>query len=145
MPTPEERLAEMGLTLPAPITLPPTLHLPFTFVNVRGNRAMISGHPRQSAEGSIDGPYGQLGAEMTTDQGYDAAKEIGLSVLSNLKAQISELSRVAGWTRVFGMVNPSTANIDERFKGLREMIQRSAERNRRDSPPVKESASKEAG
>ena len=105
MATPEDRLAEMGLSLPKPIELPPGLHLPFTFINIHGNRALISGHPRQSAQGAIDGPYGQLGADLTTDQGYAAAREIGLSILSNLKAQIGELSRVAGWTRVFGMVN----------------------------------------
>ncbi len=105
MPTPEDRLAELGLTLPKPIELPPGLHLPFTFVNIRGNRALISGHPRQSDAGAIDGPFGQLGAELTTDQGHEAARGIGLSILANLKAQIGELSRVAGWVRVFGMVN----------------------------------------
>jgi enamine deaminase RidA (YjgF/YER057c/UK114 family) len=66
---------------------------------------MISGHPKHSAEGAIAGPYGQLGKELDTQAGYRAAREIGLSVLSNLKAEIGELSRVAGWTRVFGMVN----------------------------------------
>ena len=105
MATPEERLTEMGLSLPAPVTIPPGLHIPFSFINVRGNRAMISGHPRSSPEGAIDGPFGQLGADLTTDQGYAASREIGLSILANLKAEIGELSRVAGWVRVFGMVN----------------------------------------
>ena len=105
MPTPEERLTELGLTLSQPISLPPGLHLPFSFINVRGNRALISGHPRQSSEGSIDGPYGQLGSELTTEQGYQAARGIGLSILANLKAEIGDLSRIAGWARVFGMVN----------------------------------------
>ena len=105
MPTPEERIGGLGLALPKPIALPPGLHLPFSFINVQGNRALISGHPRQSVEGAIDGPYGQLGAELTTEQGYAAAREIGLSILANLKAEIGDLSRVAGWTRVFGMVN----------------------------------------
>ena len=103
--TPEDRLAELGLTLPAPVVVPPGLHLPFSFINLRGDRALISGHPRHSAEGAIDGPFGQLGADMTTEQGYAAAREVGLSVLANLKAEIGALSRVAGWTRVFGMVN----------------------------------------
>ncbi len=53
--TPEEKLAELGLELPAPIKLPPTLHLPFSFVNVRGDRALISGHPKQQPDGSIAG------------------------------------------------------------------------------------------
>ncbi len=105
MPTPEEKLSELGLTLPAPLTLPPELHLPFTFVNVRGDRAFISGHPKQTAEGAIGGPFGQVGTELTTEEAQLAARDIGLSVLANLKAEIGELSRVSGWLRVFGMVN----------------------------------------
>ena len=95
----------MGITLPAPIKLPPDLHLPFTFINVRGRRACISGHPKQSPEGTIDGPFGQVGTDLTTEQAQIAARDIGLSMLANLKAEIGELSRVAGWLRVFGMVN----------------------------------------
>lgn len=97
MPTPEARLAELGLTLPAPIKLPPTIKLPFTFVNVRGDRAT----------GEIGGPFGKVGVELSTEDTQLAAREIGLSVLANLKAEIGELSRVAGWLRVFGMVNSS--------------------------------------
>lgn len=105
MPTPEERLEEMGLALPAPVVLPPTLTLPFAFINVRGERVMISGHPKHGADGALAGPYGKVGAELTTEEGYAAARDIALSVLSNLKAEVGELSRVAGWSRVFGMVN----------------------------------------
>ena len=104
MPTPEERLAELGLTLPPPVSLPEGLHLPFSFVNVRGDRALISGHPKQGADGGIAGPFGRLGADMTTEQGYEEARAVGLSILANLRAEIGELSRVAGWVRVFGMV-----------------------------------------
>jgi enamine deaminase RidA (YjgF/YER057c/UK114 family) len=103
--TPEERLAELGLVLPAPVVVPDGLHLPFSFINLRGGRALISGHPKQDAEGRIAGPYGQLGRDLTTGQGAAAAHDIALSVLANLKAEIGELSRVNGWVRVFGMVN----------------------------------------
>jgi enamine deaminase RidA (YjgF/YER057c/UK114 family) len=113
MPTPEERLAALGLTLPAPVRVPPGLHLPFTFVNVRGARVLISGHPAQDAKGGIAGPYGKLGEALTTEEGYAAAGEIALSVLANLKAEIGELSRVAGWTRVFGMVNSAPGFSDQ--------------------------------
>ena len=112
MKTPEERLNELGFSLPPPIILPEGLHLPFSFVNIRGNRAFISGHPRQSIEGAIDGPYGKLGRDLTMDQGKAASREIALSVLSNLKKKIGELSRVTGWCRVFGIVN-STQGFDE--------------------------------
>ncbi len=105
MTTPETRLAELGLSLPQPTTLPPNLKLPFSFINIRGNRALISGHPKSAPDGSIAGPYGQVGKDLSTDEAYAEAREVGLSILANLKAEIGELSRIAGWVRVFGMVN----------------------------------------
>ncbi|MGX9352943.1 RidA family protein [Shimia sp. W99] len=101
----EKRMQALGLTLPAATRLPEGLHLPFSLVNARGNRVLISGHPKSNADGKIGGPFGQLGAELTTQEGYDAAREIALSVLANVKAEIGDLSRITGWTRVFGMVN----------------------------------------
>ena len=104
MTTPEDRISQLGLTLPQPTTLPDGLHLPFVFVNIRGQRAMFSGHPKSAPDGSIGGPFGVVGTDLTTQQGYNEAREVGLSVLANLKAEIGELSRIAGWVRVFGMV-----------------------------------------
>ena len=106
MTTPEQKIQALGLTLPAPVKIPPGLHLPFTFVNVRGNRALISGHPKHGDDGNISGPYGQVGHDLTLQEAQSAARDIGLSVLSNLKAEIGELSRITGWLRVFGMVIP---------------------------------------
>lgn len=104
MTTPEERLAELGLELPPPTQIPPGLHLPFSLINVRGDRALFSGHPKHDMAGKIAGPFGIVGADFATDAAYDEARQIGLCVLANLKAEIGELSRIAGWTRVFGMV-----------------------------------------
>ncbi len=112
MTTPEDRIAEMGLTLPPPVTLPLSLRLPFAFVNVRGDRAIISGHPKHDADGAIAGPYGKVGVDLSVEDAQLAARDIGLSVLANLKAEIGELSRVAGWLRVFGMVN-SAPDFDQ--------------------------------
>lgn len=104
MTTPEEKLRALGLELPGPVKVAAGLHLPFAFVNVRGDRAIFSGHPRQGPDGAITGPYGVLGSDLTTAEGYSAAQEVALSVLANLKTEIGELSRVTGWVRVFGMV-----------------------------------------
>lgn len=112
IPTPEERLEALGLTLPAPPNLPEGLHLPFAFVNVRGDRAFISGHAKQDAEGRIAGPYGQVGDMLSTAEAQLAARDVALAVLCNLRHEIGSLSRVAGWLRVFGMVN-SAPGYDE--------------------------------
>ena len=63
-------------------------------------------------DGSISGPFGVVGADMTTEQGYAEAREVALTVLANLKAEIGELSRIVGWVRVFGMV-ASAPNYSE--------------------------------
>lgn len=104
MPTPESKLEKLGLKLPQPTKLPVGLHIPFQLVNIRGNRALFSGHPKSAMDGSIAGPFGVLGADMTTEQGYTEARDVALSVFANLKAEIGELSRISGWVRVFGMV-----------------------------------------
>ena len=104
MPTPESRLQELGLKMPQPTKLPEGLHIPFEFVNIRGNRALFSGHPKSAMDGTLSGPFGVVGSDMTTDQAYTEAREVALTVLANLKAEIGELSRIAGWVRVFGMV-----------------------------------------
>lgn len=110
---PEDRLAALGLRLPAPIAVPEGLHLPFTFINVRGRRVLISGHPEQTAVGGIAGPFGQVGGDLTTAEAAKAAERIALSVLANLKAELGELSRVAGWVRVFGMVNSAPGYAEQ--------------------------------
>lgn len=109
----ERRLAELGHALPAPVRLPEGLTLPFSFINIRGDRALISGHPAQAPDGSIAGPYGQLGDTLSTEEGYAAARDIALSVLANLKAEIGDLDRVAGWVRVFGMVNSAPGYTEQ--------------------------------
>ena len=124
MTTPEQKLKEMGFELPAPVKLPPELTLPFSFVNVRGDRAFISGHPAQNKDGSIAGPYGKVGSDLTTDEARVVARDIGLSILAYLKAEIGELSRVAGWLRVFGMVNsaPDYSEQHLAINGISDLI-----------------------
>lgn len=111
--TPEDKLKGMGLTLPPPTKIPSGLHLPFSLVNLRGDRLLISGHPKNAMDGSIDGPYGIVGKDFTTKEAYNEARQVALSVLANIKAEIGELSRVAGWCRVFGMVNSAPGYTDQ--------------------------------
>jgi enamine deaminase RidA (YjgF/YER057c/UK114 family) len=101
----EARLAELDLVLPPPIVVPPGVRLPFAFVRIAGNRAYVSGHAPQSADGSIAQPRGKVGADVTVEQGYAAARGVALSVLGNLQRALGDLDRVSAWLRVFGMVN----------------------------------------
>lgn len=101
----EARLAAMGLVLPPPVKVPPDVVLPFRFVRVSGRRALISGHGPQAHDGTITAPFGKVGRELTPEQGYAAARLVGLSMLGSLQRALGDLDRIAAWTRVFGMVN----------------------------------------
>ena|SRR5437763_2435565 len=100
----ESRLAKLGLTLPGPIITPPGVRLPFSFVRVRGHRALVSGHGPQNPDGSLAGPLGKLGRELGVEEGYRAARLTALAVLASLKRELGDLDRVRAWLRVFGMV-----------------------------------------
>ena len=101
----EDRLSALGLVLPPPMQPPPGIHLPFQFVRLVGNRALVSGHGPLGADGSLARPLGKLGRELTIEQGYRAARLTALAILGSLKRALGDLDRIAAWGRVFGMVN----------------------------------------
>ncbi|HEY4038713.1 MAG TPA: RidA family protein [Burkholderiaceae bacterium] len=101
----ESRLDDLGLVLPAPLLLPPGVTLPFPWVRVHGNRAFISGHGPQNADGSLATPLGKVGAEVSLEQAQVAARLVGLSMLASLKRELGDLDRVTAWLKVLGMVN----------------------------------------
>lgn len=101
----EAKLASLGLILPPPMVPPSGVVLPFRFVRIVGNRALISGHGPQSPDGSIATPLGKLGRDLTVEQGYAAARLTALSILGSLKRALGDLDRIVNWGRVFGMVN----------------------------------------
>jgi enamine deaminase RidA (YjgF/YER057c/UK114 family) len=101
----ESRLEALGLVLPPPIKAPPGIHLPFAFVRVRGNRAYIAGHAPQNPDGTIAGPLGKVEADVSVEEGYQAARLTALAILGSLKRELGDLDRVTAWLRVFGMVN----------------------------------------
>ena len=103
----EDRLRALGLALPPPMQPPAGVKLPFESVRIRGHRALISGHGPQNPDGSFAMPLGKLGAEVTLEQGYVAAKLTALSILGSLKRALGDLDRVTAWPRLFGMVNSS--------------------------------------
>jgi enamine deaminase RidA (YjgF/YER057c/UK114 family) len=101
----DARLTALGLALPRPLQLPPGVVLPFPWVRVVGTRALISGHGPTNADGSLAAPRGKVGTDVSPEQAYAAARLTGLAILGSLQRELGDLDRIAGWTRVFGMVN----------------------------------------
>src|SRR5439155_26994844 len=83
------------------------VRLPFDVVRVHGNRRFVAGHGPQNPDGSIARLLGKIDAEVSIDDGYQAARLTALSMLGSLKRELGDLDRVTAWLRVFGMVNSS--------------------------------------
>jgi enamine deaminase RidA (YjgF/YER057c/UK114 family) len=97
-----DRLAELGLELPAPTAAPAGVRLPFELVRVHGGLAYVSGH------GPLDGDRvlvtGSVGADVSVEQAYEAARATGLSMLASLQHELGDLDRVRAWIKVLGFV-----------------------------------------
>lgn len=120
----EARLSALGLVLPATAPAPPDVRLPFAFVRVRGNRAFISGHGPQLLDGGLAPPFGKVGAEVSPEAAYQAARLTALSMLASLKRELGDLDRVAAWLRIFGMVNaaPGFTQLPQVINGCSDLI-----------------------
>ena len=101
----ESRLEELGLVLPPPLKLPPEVKLTFPWVRVHGNRAYVSGHGPQNSDGSLAGPFGQVGSDVSLAEATAAARLIALAMIASLKRELGELDRISAWLRIFGMVS----------------------------------------
>ena len=83
----------------------PNLEMQFSWIRVSGNRVFISGHIALNADGSISEVTGKVGGAVTVEQGYEAARQTGLAILSSLKQELGTLNNITAWLRVFGMVS----------------------------------------
>lgn len=78
-----------------------------------GNLLFLAGHGPTKADGT--NIQGKVGKDLTTEQGIDAARVTGISILSTLKAELGDLNRVKRVVKVLGMVN-CTENFTDQPK-----------------------------
>jgi enamine deaminase RidA (YjgF/YER057c/UK114 family) len=99
----DEKLGELGLGLPRVFAPPPGVEFKFDLVRVSGGYAYVSGH------GPLDGSTvltrGKVGADVSPEQAYDAARQTALSVLASLRQELGDLDRVQRWVKLLGLVN----------------------------------------
>lgn len=120
----EQRLLDLGLMLPAAMQLPPGVRLPFAAVRVHGKRAIISGHGPLKSDGTLAGPFGKVGGEVSIDDAYTSARLTTLAMLADLRTALGSLDRVSAWLRVFGMVNaaPGFTDMPRVINGASDLI-----------------------
>lgn len=95
----EARLKELNLELP-PAPKPGGVYKP---VVRDGNKLYVSGHGPINTDGSMI--TGRVGVDLDEEQGKAAARQVGLTILATLKANLGSLDRVARTIKTLGMVN----------------------------------------
>jgi enamine deaminase RidA (YjgF/YER057c/UK114 family) len=97
--THENRFSALQLELPkAP--KPVAVYKPLIVVQ---GLAYVSGHGPVRLDGSLI--QGRVGADLTLEEGYAAARQVGLAILATLRDQLGSLDRVRRIVKLLGMVN----------------------------------------
>ena len=100
-----DKLQDLGITLP-PVATPAAAYVPFVRT---GNLVFVSGHiARKDGKAWV----GQLGKNMSTDEGKHAARAIAIDLLGTLHAAIGDLNKVKRIVKVMSLVN-STGDYTE--------------------------------
>lgn len=102
----EERLRELGLELPPPVT-PIGNYVPAVRT---GNLVFLSGHGPVGKDRVITG---KLGKDLTLEEGYEAARIVAIGLLSSLKDLIGTLDKVRRIVKLLGMVNCDPAFMEQ--------------------------------
>lgn len=92
----EQTIKDKGIELPAPVK-PVATYVRYVKT---GNLLFVSGTGPAN-----DQPAGKLGAELTIEQGYAAARSVGLQILATVKDAVGSLDKVSRVVKVLGMVN----------------------------------------
>jgi enamine deaminase RidA (YjgF/YER057c/UK114 family) len=103
----DKKLKELGIELYAP-TKPMANYVKAVRT---GNLLFLAGHGPTKADGS--NITGKVGADLTTEQGYEAAKQTAISILSTLKGELGDLNKVKRVVKVLGMVNCTDTFTDQ--------------------------------
>lgn len=95
----EEKIKEMGLVLPP---APPLGGIYYPVV-ITGNYLYVSGQGPVQSNGELI--KGKVGRDLTMEEGQLAARQVGLTMLSTIKAQIGDLGKIKRLIKTLGMVN----------------------------------------
>ncbi len=99
MPTAEQRLSELHITLPTP-PKPVAKYKPTVLV---GNLLFVSGHGPAKGDPAL--MAGKLGDKLTIEQGKESARLVGINILATVKNALGSLDRVKRLVKTLGMVN----------------------------------------
>ncbi|MEI2745931.1 MAG: RidA family protein [Ottowia sp.] len=105
MSHPADQLKALGISLP-PVSTPAAAYVPYART---GNLLFLSGHiARQDGKPWV----GQLGKNLSTEQGQQAARAVAIDLMGTLQAALGDLGKVRRIVKVMSLVN-STSDFTE--------------------------------
>ncbi len=91
--SPDELFLALGNEIPPPVAVPPNLS--FTPIRLSHGVAWLAGHGPNRVKQPPEFDYvGKVGAQLTAEEGYAAARLVGLNLLVTLRAALGSLNRV---------------------------------------------------
>ncbi len=117
MPTPESRLAALGITLPEPMAAVAN-YVPFV---ISGNHLYISGQISAGQDGLV---LGRLGENMDVAAGQAAARLCAINLIAQCKSALGELNRIKRVVKLGGFVNahPDFTDIPQVINGCSDIM-----------------------
>ncbi|MCU4762948.1 RidA family protein [Bacillus cereus] len=100
--TPEDKLSELEITLPA---IRPAVGNYVSCVRV-GNLLFTAGQ-------GVDEYHGKLGKDISVDEGYKAARQSMLNLLSVVRNELGDLNKVKRIVKILGFVNSTEDFINQ--------------------------------
>ncbi len=101
--TPEERLAELGLTIP-PVAAPVAAYVPAvrtgSYVYTAGQLPLRDGELIHT---------GKVGAGVSPEEGYECARQCALNALAAISSQVGDLSAITRVVKLVGFVSSDPA------------------------------------
>jgi enamine deaminase RidA (YjgF/YER057c/UK114 family) len=119
MPTPPDtRIQELHLSLPPA----PKPVAKYRTALLLGDLLYVSGHGPLQVDGSLI--KGRVGADLTLEQGQAAARQVGLAVLSTVRATLGSLNKVKRLVKTFGLVlcTPEFTDQPKVINGFSELM-----------------------
>ena len=117
----DQRLKELGLTLPEPVA-PVANYVPYV---ISGNQVFIAGQTSVAADGSVT--KGRLGDGLSIEDGQAAARLCALNLIAQMKAACDgDLTRVKRIVKVGGFVccnfDDSAIDIPKIINGCSDLL-----------------------
>ena len=114
----EQRVKDLGIELP-----PAPKPIGNYIAGVRvGNLLFMSGCGPRRNDGRLI--TGKLGSDLSVEQGYDAARVVGLNMLANIRSVLGSLDRIERVVKVLGMVNcaPEFCDMPKVINGFSDLF-----------------------